>query len=109
MRNDVPFSVPLCEDFSPFILLLSLSLSSPASLFAHQTSASTDDARKESMRVLHTKQQKAAFNSKRAKEVERGIKRAAEYAYINDLFSNQEQLHSSIPWGCFDTAELQPH
>lgn len=50
------FSGALCKDF------FSPALSSP-SLFPHQTSASTDDALKESLCGLHTKQSKAALKA----------------------------------------------
>lgn len=55
------FSGTLCKEFSLFIFF-PLSLSSP-SLFPHQTSASADDALKESLCGLHTKQRKAALKA----------------------------------------------
>lgn len=53
------FSGTLCKEFS---LSFYSSLSSP-SLFPHQTSASTDDALKESLCGLHTKQYTAALKA----------------------------------------------
>lgn len=93
----VPFSV--CKNslfhFSP------LSLSSP-SLFPHQTAASTDDALKERLCGLHTKQQKAAFKASGWRSRE-GYQRGCWICIycINDLFSNHEQPHRSFSWGLF--------